>query len=160
MRSDRIRIRNLDREVLEYFRNINQKITFDSLDASIVTEIKNGEGTNKYNDAELRSRIISLENKKLAAADAENIYANEEGWLSNSEETVIAADPDVTITSVKYDGYDFNEISARPGWENISAVKNGCVYEVEPNPVSRPSQNVVKGIREVAAAVYPEIFGE
>lgn len=99
-------------------------------------------------------------NDILNIVGAENIYANEEGWLSNSEETVIAADPDVIITSVKYDGYDFNEISARPGWENISAVKNGCVYQVEPNPVSRPSQNVVKGIREVAAAVYPEIFGE
>lgn len=99
-------------------------------------------------------------NDILNIVGAENIYANEEGWLSNSEETVIAADPDVIITSVKYDGYDFNEISARAGWENISAVKNGCVYQVEPNPVSRPSQNVVKGIREVAAAVYPEIFGE
>ena len=85
MRSDRIRIRNLDREVLEYFRNINQKITFDSLDASIVTEIKNGEGTNKYNDAELRSRIISLENKKLAAADAENIYAKKVDTYSKTE---------------------------------------------------------------------------
>ena len=85
MRSDRIRIRNLDREVLEYFRNINQKITFDSLDESIVTEIKNGEGTNKYNDAELRSRIISLENKKLAAADAENIYAKKVDTYSKTE---------------------------------------------------------------------------
>lgn len=99
-------------------------------------------------------------NDILNIIGAKNIYANEEGWLSNSEETVIAADPDVIITSVKYEGYDFNEISARAGWENISAVKNGCVYQVEPNPVSRPSQNVVKGIREVAAAVYPEIFGE
>lgn len=99
-------------------------------------------------------------NDILNIVGAENIYANEEGWISNSEETVIAADPDVIITSVKYDGYDFNEISARAGWENISAVKNGQVYQVEPNPVSRPSQNVVKGIREVAAAVYPEIFGE
>lgn len=99
MRSDRIRIRNLDREVLEYFRNINQKITFDSLDASIVTEIKNGEGTNKYNDAELRSRIISLENKKLAAADAENIYAKKANTYSKTETDALLSSFNNTLNS-------------------------------------------------------------
>ena len=74
MRSDRIRIRNLDDEVLRFFRNIDEKITYDALDSTIIEEIKNGEGTNKYNDSELRSRIISLERNKLASIDAESIY--------------------------------------------------------------------------------------
>lgn len=89
---------------------------------------------------------------------AENIYAGEEGWLSNSEESVIAADPDVIITNVEYDGYDFNEIMTRSGWENISAVKNGEVYRVSANATGRPSQNIVDGIYEVARAVYPNIY--
>lgn len=89
---------------------------------------------------------------------AENIYGSEEGWLSNSEETVIAADPDVIISNVQYDGYDFNEIKSRSGWENIEAVKNGEVYSVSANATSRPSQNIVDGIYEVARAVYPNIF--
>lgn len=91
---------------------------------------------------------------------AENIYAGESGWLSNSEESVIAADPDVIITNVMYDGYDFNEIKTRAGWENLSAVKNGAVYQVSANATSRPSQYIVGGIYEVAKAVYPEIYGE
>lgn len=99
MRSDRIRIRNLDKEILEYFRNINQKITFDSLDESIVTEIKNGEGVNKYNDAELRSRIISLENKKLAAADAENIYAKKADTYSKIETDALFSSYNTTLNS-------------------------------------------------------------
>ena len=57
MKSQRIRLRNLDNEVLKHFVSINDKITYDSLDELIVTEIKNGEGTNKYNDSELRSRM-------------------------------------------------------------------------------------------------------
>lgn len=89
---------------------------------------------------------------------AENIYGGEDGWLSNSEETVIAADPDVIISNVQYDGYDFSEIKTRAGWENIAAVKNGEVYSVSANATSRPSQNIVDGIYEVARAVYPNIF--
>lgn len=91
---------------------------------------------------------------------AENIYSSEEGWISNSEESVIAADPDVILTNVYYEGYDFNEIKTRAGWEGISAVQNGQVYSVDANATGRPSQHIVKGIREIALAVYPGVFDE
>ncbi|MBQ8567959.1 MAG: ABC transporter substrate-binding protein [Oscillospiraceae bacterium] len=99
-------------------------------------------------------------NDILNIIGAENIYAAEEGWLSNSEESVIAADPDVILTTVQYEGYDYNEIKQRAGWDSLSAVKNDQVYQVNANNVSRPSHHVVKGIREIAATVYPEVFGE
>lgn len=89
---------------------------------------------------------------------AENIYGDQHGWLSNSEESVIAANPDVILTSVAYDGYDFNEIKSRAGWENIPAVQNGAVFCVDANATSRPSQHIVEGIMAVAEAVYPEIY--
>lgn len=89
---------------------------------------------------------------------AENIYGGEEGWLSNSEESVIAANPDVIVTNVAYDGYDFNEIKSRAGWENIPAVQNGAVFQVDANATSRPSQHIIEGIMAVAEAVYPEIY--
>lgn len=91
---------------------------------------------------------------------AENIYGGEEGWISNSDETVIAGNPDVIITNVMYDGYDYNEIKTRAGWDVITAVKNDAVYQVDANATSRPSQYVVDGIYAVAKAVYPEIFAE
>lgn len=90
---------------------------------------------------------------------AENIYASESGWISNSDESVIAANPDVIVTSVMYEGYDYNEIYSREGWENISAIVNKQVYQVEPNPVSRPSQHVVDGIWLLAETIYPEVYG-
>lgn len=91
---------------------------------------------------------------------AENIYGEEDGWLSNSEESVIAANPDVIVTNVAYDGYDFNEIKSRAGWENIPAVQNGNVYCVDANATSRPSQHIIEGIMAVAEAVYPEIYAQ
>ncbi len=99
-------------------------------------------------------------NEIITLAGAENIYGGEEGWLSNSEESVIAADPDVIITNVQYDGYDFNEIKTRAGWENISAVKNGAVYCVGANETSRPSQHIIEGMYQIAEAIYPDIFAE
>lgn len=99
-------------------------------------------------------------NEIITLAGAENIYGGEEGWLSNSEESVIAANPDVIITNVQYDGYDYNEIKSRPGWENISAVRNGAVYCVDANETSRPSQHIVGGMYQIAQAIYPEIFAE
>ncbi|MCH5194115.1 MAG: ABC transporter substrate-binding protein [Oscillospiraceae bacterium] len=97
-------------------------------------------------------------NEAITLAGGENIYASETGWLSNSEESVIAADPDVIITNVSYDGYDFNEIKTRPGWENITAVKNGDVYKVDANTTGRPSQHIVDGLYEIARAIYPDIY--
>ena len=91
---------------------------------------------------------------------AENIYENENGWISNSDESVITANPDVIITNVAYDGYDFNEIKARAGWAEINAVKNGAVYQVDANSTSRGSQNIVRGLYEIAKAVYPDIYAE
>lgn len=99
-------------------------------------------------------------NEIIELVGAENIYGGESGWLSNSEETVIAGNPDVIITSVSYEGYDFNEITAREGWNAVSAVKNGDVYQVGANETNRASQHIVDGINEIASAVYPEIFGE
>lgn len=99
-------------------------------------------------------------NEIINLAGAVNIFGEEEGWLSNSEESVIAANPDVIITNVRYDGYDYNEIKSRAGWENISAVKSGAVYSVGANETSRPSQHIIEGMYQVAEAIYPEIFAE
>lgn len=99
-------------------------------------------------------------NEIIELVGAENIYSGEMSWISNSDETVIAGNPDVILTSVSYDGYDFNEITARAGWDVLTAVKNGAVYQVGANETSRASQHVVDGINEIASAIYPEIYGE
>ncbi len=97
-------------------------------------------------------------NEAISLCGGRNIYAGESGWLANSEESVIAANPDVIITSVMYDGYDYNEIKTRSGWENISAVQNSRVVQVDANSVSRPSHNIVKGLKQIANAVRPGVF--
>ena len=72
----RIRLRNLDPEVLEYFRKTNEKIGFDGLNSDVVVEIKNDAASGlAYNDAELRNRIIALETDYVKTSVGDIRYA-------------------------------------------------------------------------------------
>ena len=97
-------------------------------------------------------------NEIIEMCGAKNIYANQKGYLSNTEESVINGNPDIILTNVSYDGYSYKEILSRKGWNIINAVKNNKVYYVDSNATSRASQNVVQGIKEIANAINPGTF--
>lgn len=97
-------------------------------------------------------------NEIIELVGGENIFAGQEGWLSASEEDILALNPQVMLSNVNWDGYDLSEVYSRPGWGSIQAVANQAVFYVDSNAVSRPSQNVVKGIEEIGHAIYPEVF--
>lgn len=78
----------------------------------------------------------------------ENIFADIEGWSEVSEEEVIARNPDyiVTISMGSMEGPSpIEEIMARPGWEGITAVKEGKILNLVDNELSRPSVRLVEG---------------
>lgn len=92
---------------------------------------------------------------------AENVYGDQESWYSVSEEDAVSANPDVILTSVDYlEVPGPEEVLARPGWENVTAVANKDVYYIDSNASNRPNQNVIKALWEMAAAVYPEAYAE
>ncbi len=95
-------------------------------------------------------------NEIITICGGVNIYSNESGWLSNTEESVLSSNPDVILTSVQYDGYDYTEILSRAGWENIEAVKNSRVYQIDANASSRGTQNIVKAMYEILYALHPQ----
>jgi len=97
-------------------------------------------------------------NEMIELIGAENIFKNEKSWIAPSEEAVIDANPDVILTNVDYVENATEEIKARKGWENINAIKESQVFLIDANASSRPSQNVVKALKEMATAVYPENF--
>ena len=89
-----------------------------------------------------------------------NAFADAEGWAEVSEEQVIAADPDYIVTITMYFGEGptpEEEIAARPGWENIKAVVNGNIIDIQDNSLSRPSPRLVDGARALyGLVVNPE----
>ena len=97
-------------------------------------------------------------NEMIEIIGAKNIFENEEGWRSPTAEAIIDANPDVIITNAGYMENPTEEIKSRDAWENINAIKNNEVYLVDQNASSRPSQNVIKALEQMAKAVYPEHY--
>lgn len=94
----------------------------------------------------------------LALIGAENVYADQESWIPVADEVALAGDPDVILTNVNYIPDAIGEIKARPGWSEIKAVKSGDVYYIDNMASSLPNHNIVKALREMAEAVYPELY--
>ena len=97
-------------------------------------------------------------NEMIEIIGAKNIFENEEGWVYPTAEAIIDANPDVIITNAGYMENPTEEIKSRDAWENINAIKNNEVYLVDQNASSRPSQNVIKALEQMAKAVYPEHY--
>lgn len=97
-------------------------------------------------------------NEMIELIGAENIFADQEKWISVSDESVVAADPDIILTNVSYVENPTEEIKSRAGWDNMTAVKNNDVYYIDNSASSLSNHNVVKALKEMAEAVYPEVF--
>jgi iron complex transport system substrate-binding protein len=87
-----------------------------------------------------------------------NIFAAQKGWFSPGAEAIIQGDPDVILALRYGDDDPVPEIVSRPGFETITAVKNKRVYGIDADPASRPSQNIVKALKQMARSVYPEYY--
>ena len=97
----------------------------------------------------------------IARAGGENIVAADAGpWPQLSAEAVIAADPEVILLADHEAGVTPEVVSERPGWQGISAVREGRVVALESDPVARPGPRVVDGLEAIARALHPERFPE
>ncbi len=67
-----------------------------------------------------------------------------------SPEEVIAANPDAIIASWCGKKVQFEKITARPGWEKIKAVQNGCLYEIKSSDILAPGLSLLHGARQMA----------
>ncbi|NLW27025.1 ABC transporter substrate-binding protein [Acetivibrio saccincola] len=97
-------------------------------------------------------------NEMIELIGAKNILASKEGWMSVSEEAIVAADPDVILTNVNYIEEPVEEIKSRTGWENVKAIKNNNVYYIDNKTSSLPNHNIVQALEEMAKAVYPDKY--
>ncbi len=88
-----------------------------------------------------------------------NIFADLSGWAEVSEEQVIERNPDYILTVSMFFGdgpTPEQEIVSRPGWENITAVKDGAILNLQNNELSRPGPRLADG----AQMLYDFIFVE
>jgi len=98
-------------------------------------------------------------NEMIELIGAVNIFGKERGILFPSEESIIMRNPDVILTNIYYLIDDpVAELRVRPGFESVTAVKNNDIYLIDANSSSRPTQNIIKALKEMALDVYPEYY--
>lgn len=86
-----------------------------------------------------------------------NIFADVDGWGSVSEEQILERDPDYIVTITMYFGEGptpEEEIMDRTGWENVTAVKNGAILNLQNNELSRPAPRLADGAQMMYDFVY------
>lgn len=75
-----------------------------------------------------------------------------------SLEQLVKEDPDIIIGAESSMGGNPLEISKRPGWNNLKAVKNQKVYTINDDIVFRSGPRLVLALEIIAKYLHPELF--
>jgi iron complex transport system substrate-binding protein len=79
-------------------------------------------------------------------------------WPQMNQESIFVANPQVILLADHgTDGGQSPEtVAARPGWQQIDAVKDGRVFPVDPDLTNRPSPRLVEGLEMILKALHPD----
>lgn len=96
----------------------------------------------------------------IGLVGATNIFADaSEAYPQVNAETVFERDPQVILGPDSHgDALTLAAVAARPGWAEIKAVRDGRVYTLDGDSVSRPGPRLADAIELLAATLYPEAF--
>jgi iron complex transport system substrate-binding protein len=73
-----------------------------------------------------------------------------------SLEKLIEADPEVIVLGDAAYGVTADAVAARPGWDVMTAVKDGAIRPANDLIITRPGPRLVDGLRELALAIHPD----
>ena len=92
---------------------------------------------------------------KLAGAEPISGDAN----YSISLEDLVAADPEVILLGDAAYGVQAEDVAKRPGWGDMTAVKEGNIFPIDDIIVTRPGPRLVDGLKALIQAIHPELAG-
>jgi iron complex transport system substrate-binding protein len=74
--------------------------------------------------------------------------------IIKSDETIINANPDIIIGSWCGRKFKPEKVAERPGWENITAVQNGDLFEIKSADILQPGPAcLTDGVQQIAAII-------
>jgi len=136
-------------------KNNASKIKDEEKVSVMFSSLANGLGVNAKGSGQAQViELIGAEN----AVVVEKVTSKGGGNLINMEQLYMF-DPDVIVLN---EGPMYQEISKDPAWAELSAVKNGKIYEIPGNPYcwlgNPPSLNMILGIWWLGNLIYPQYF--
>jgi len=88
-----------------------------------------------------------------------NCFPDVDGWGEISEEQILERNPDFIVTITMYFGEGptpEEELLSRTGWENVTAIKNQAILNLQNNELSRPAPRLADGAQMLFDFVYGE----
>jgi iron complex transport system substrate-binding protein len=97
----------------------------------------------------------------ITMAGGENVAAQAEGaWVQLSIEEIVNIDPEIIILPAKH-GTAFTSpetLMEHAVWQGTTAVKEGKIFIIDDDLVSRSGPRIVQGLGELARIIHPELF--
>ena len=71
-------------------------------------------------------------------------------------ERLISEDPEVILLADGQFGVTEDQVAARPGWNVMTAVKNGDIRPIDDQTVTRPGPRLMLGLQLLAQTIHPD----
>ncbi|MBL4930245.1 ABC transporter substrate-binding protein [Clostridium paridis] len=91
----------------------------------------------------------------IEKAGGDNIAKDVDGW-NYSKEKLMEKNPQVVVLSDKYNSKE--GFTTGEGYKELNAVKEGNVYEIDDNMLSRQGPRQADGLEALAKILHPEAF--
>jgi iron complex transport system substrate-binding protein len=100
--------------------------------------------------------LVMSEAIKLVGGD-ENVFFRPDAKASRERQiegtAVCNADPQIIFASWCGKPVDLRQITTRPGWDSISAVRSGEIHEIDSADILQPGPRVLKGIKQMSEII-------
>ena len=93
----------------------------------------------------------------IKVAGGDPLTSGTPGVYQIEPEKIIDFDPQVVLLGDAAYGVTAEQVAARPGWETLSAVKDGAIRPIDDVVVTRPGPRLADGIRALALAIHPDL---
>jgi len=95
----------------------------------------------------------------IEAAGGTNLGAELSGeWVQIGLEALLSMDPDFILLGDAMWGVTPESVAERPGWESLTAIKEGRVLPFDDNLIVRIGPRQVDGLEALAKILHPEAF--
>lgn len=101
---------------------------------------------------------LSVIHEVITLAGGKNIFMDiSERFPKISDEAVVERDPQVILYSKQHGSEEItgDVFVKRPVWGKITAVKEGRIYGIQADAISRPGPRLIDAVEEVAVLLYP-----
>ncbi|MFL5777088.1 MAG: helical backbone metal receptor [Chloroflexota bacterium] len=92
----------------------------------------------------------------IEMAGAEPVTTGSKDKFDIGVERLVSEDPEVILLADGQFGVTKEQVAARPGWNVITAVKNGDIRPIDDQTVTRPGPRLMLGLQLLASTIHPD----